>query len=149
VTSEQWSLTENWLMKHKVLAYITREQSGRRRLLVFTHRDHPEAGVQVPAGTVEPGETVEAALFREVREEAGLADLRLARKLAEQEDIAWGQIRHVFHLIAPGDAPDSWLHLVNGHGEDSGMAFEYYWADLSTDLYLAGDQGRWLSLLRL
>ncbi|HLE30393.1 MAG TPA: NUDIX domain-containing protein, partial [Anaerolineales bacterium] len=59
-------------MKHKVLAYITRRRNGRTQLLVFTHRDFPEAGVQVPAGTVEPDEPVEAALFREVHEESGL-----------------------------------------------------------------------------
>ena len=33
---------------HKVFAYITH----RDRLLVFRHTDFPEAGIQVPAGTV-------------------------------------------------------------------------------------------------
>ena len=70
-------------MKHKVLAYITRERDGRRELLTFTHRDHPEAGVQVPAGTVEPGQAIEAALFREIREESGLTNLQLVHKLLE------------------------------------------------------------------
>jgi NADH pyrophosphatase NudC (nudix superfamily) len=60
-------------MKNKVLAYITRHQNGLKQLLVFEHRDFPEAGVQVPPGTVEPGEPVESALFREVYEESGLA----------------------------------------------------------------------------
>ena len=40
--------------------------------MVFTHRDIPEAGVQVPAGTVEEGETLDAAVLREVHEETGL-----------------------------------------------------------------------------
>ena len=52
----------------KVVAYITRGDE----LLVFTHRDSPEAGVQVPAGTVEEGETLDAAVLREVHEETGL-----------------------------------------------------------------------------
>ena len=72
-------------MRHKVLAYITREQGGVRQVLVFDHQDQPEAGLQVPAGTVEPGELIEPALWREIEEEAGLRPsvLRLVRKLAE------------------------------------------------------------------
>ena len=40
--------------------------------------DAPEAGIQVPAGTVEADETPAAAALREAREETGLGDLRLA-----------------------------------------------------------------------
>jgi 8-oxo-dGTP pyrophosphatase MutT (NUDIX family) len=134
-------------MKYKVLAYITRERDGRRELLAFTHRDYPEVGVQVPAGTVEPGEAIEAALLREIREESGLTNLRLARKLAEQEETEWGQIRHVFHLIAPNGTPDRWTHVVHGKGEDAGMVFEYGWIDLSRGVELAGEQRKWLDLL--
>ena len=36
----------------KAFAYITRDDE----LLVFRHVDSPEAGIQVPAGTIEPGE---------------------------------------------------------------------------------------------
>ena len=134
-------------MKHKVLAYITRERDGCRELLVFTHRDYPEAGVQVPAGTVEPGEAIEAALFREIREESGLTNLQLARKLAEHRETEWGQIRHVFHLIAPNGTPDRWTHIVHGQGEDAGMAFEYRLVDLSERVELAGAQHKWLGRL--
>ena len=134
-------------MKHKVLAYITRERDGCRELLVFTHRDYPEAGVQVPAGTVEPGEAIEAALFREIREESGLTNLQLARKLAEHEETEWGQIRHVFHLIAPNGTPDRWTYIVHGKGEDAGMVFEYCWLDLSERVEWAGAQHHWLDLL--
>lgn len=88
-------------MKHKVLACMTRPRNGQTQLLVSDHREYPEAGTQIPAGTVENGEPVEAALFREVHEESGLANMRLARKLAEYESREWGAIRHVFHLTAP------------------------------------------------
>ena len=135
-------------MKHKVLAYITRQRDGARQLLVFKHRDHPEAGVQVPAGTVELEEPIETALFREVHEEAGLDNLRLVRKLAERLEEDWNQVRHVFHLSAPDDTPDHWTHIVHGQGEDSGMVFEYYWLDLTLDIELAGDQHRWLPGLK-
>ena len=61
----------------KVVAYNTRGDE----LLVFTHREFPEAGVQVPAGTVEEGETLDAAVLREVHEETGLPPTAV-RKMA-------------------------------------------------------------------
>jgi ADP-ribose pyrophosphatase YjhB (NUDIX family) len=134
-------------MRHKILAYITRHHKGQQQLLVFTHRDDPEAGVQVPAGTVEPGEPIEAALFREVHEESGLAEVELVRKLAEHEEVEWGNIRHVFHLVAPNGAPDRWTHVVDGKGEDAGMAFEYFWVELGSRVALAGAQHKWLGLI--
>ena len=46
-------MTGDIIVKRKVFAYITH----RCHLLVFWHVDVPEAGIQVPAGTVEPGES--------------------------------------------------------------------------------------------
>lgn len=134
-------------MPHKVLAYITREHAGGRQVLVFDHRDQPEAGLQVPAGTVEPGEASVSALWREIEEEAGLrpSDLRLVRKLAEHPEPAWGNIRHIFHLEARGVLPDTWRQTVGGTGEDRGFTFVYRWAGL--DVILSGDQHRWLAQL--
>ena len=40
-------------IKRKVLAYITKGQEPNLELLVFEHKDFPEAGLQVPAGTIE------------------------------------------------------------------------------------------------
>lgn len=53
----------------KVTAFIVRENSGIKELLVFKH---PTAGTQIPAGTVERGETIEVAVKREAYEETGL-----------------------------------------------------------------------------
>ncbi|GAA3288617.1 NUDIX domain-containing protein [Arthrobacter citreus] len=54
----------------KVVCYVVQ----REHLLVFTHLDVPldVTGVQVPAGTVRPGEDPAAAAVREVLEETGM-----------------------------------------------------------------------------
>src|SRR5688572_29906730 len=79
---------------HKVLAYITRPAAdGRLQLLVFTQpawQDGQEdPGVQVPAGTVDPGETPELAVLREAFEEAGLSGLAIRVKLGELYQEEW------------------------------------------------------------
>jgi len=136
-------------VKHKALAYITRAQDGHTQLLVFEHRDYPEAGVQVPAGTLDEGETPDLTLFREVQEEAGLrpAQLRLIRKLAEDESPEWQIVRHVFHLTAVEGLPDRWTHIVQSDAGDNGLVFEYDWIDLPAKIELAGAQDNWLHLM--
>ena len=62
----------------KVTAFITREASEGRQLLVFTH---PNAGVQLPAGTMEAGETPEIAMLREVQEETTLTAVEIVARL--------------------------------------------------------------------
>ena len=64
----------------KVFAYITHQN----RLLVFRHTDFPQAGIQVPAGTVKTNEDLEAAVLREAQEETGLHDLAIKTYLGEQ-----------------------------------------------------------------
>jgi 8-oxo-dGTP pyrophosphatase MutT (NUDIX family) len=57
---------------YKVTALITRSRPQGREILVF---EHPHGGVQLPAGTVEPGEDTAAAAEREATEETALTDL--------------------------------------------------------------------------
>ena len=122
------------VQSEKVVAYITH----RRRLLVFAHRDFPDAGIQVPAGTVEPGEAGEVAVLREAREESGLDDLALVRYLGEQwldmtpdarDEVAH---RRFYHLRCLSGPPEAWL-AVEEHpsgGETEPIYFACYWASL-------------------
>lgn len=53
----------------KVTLFITRIREEKAELLLFKH---PNAGIQIPAGTVEIGETPLQAALREAKEETGL-----------------------------------------------------------------------------
>ena len=140
---------------HKVVAYIVREKSGRRELLTFTHRDFPEAGIQVPAGTVEDGEEIEAGLRREVVEETGLHDFDIVREVATYNWVhpVTGNIheRHVFLIAAPTSTPDEWEWVETDGGKKpklEGYVFRYGWADLANEIDLAGDLGDYLHAIR-
>ena len=145
----------------KAHAYVTRGDE----LLVFTHRDHPRAGTQVPGGGVAANEAPEAAVLRELREESGLTAVRIERLLEVYEreraprrtmpgtaDDPVGeedQRRHAFHLTLTGDVPDSWDHTVHGGGEDNGLVFRYAWLPLDeAEARLWPIQARVVPLLR-
>ncbi|PFN28423.1 NUDIX hydrolase [Bacillus cereus] len=139
------------LYKKKVHAYITREKEGIMQLLVFKHRDIPEAGVQVPGGTVDEGETLEAAVLREIQEESGLRHLCIERLLADYiihvKEKKEYQKRHFFHVTLPTDVKDTWQHIVSAGEEDQGLVFCYEWLDIAKCPELAGKQGEFLHLL--
>ncbi|HUP26956.1 MAG TPA: NUDIX domain-containing protein [Chloroflexia bacterium] len=139
----------------KVLAYITRRADDRRELLVFTHRDFPGAGLQVPAGTVKDGEDVKKALLREVAEETGLTSFAEVNELGTYDypHPVSGNVheRHVFHLEATSDLLETWEWLETGGGEmpeEEGIVFVFRWANLREDIQLAGGQGDFLHLLQ-
>jgi 8-oxo-dGTP pyrophosphatase MutT (NUDIX family) len=70
------------LVVEKVTAFISRSSSAGTELLLL---EHPYAGIQIPAGTVEPGEEPADAALREAAEETGLEKLSIARYLGERE----------------------------------------------------------------
>jgi 8-oxo-dGTP pyrophosphatase MutT (NUDIX family) len=72
-------------MLEKVTAFVIRRGPAGMELLLL---EHPHAGIQFPAGTVEPGETPEQAARREAVEETGLADLRLLRLCGARQEQA-------------------------------------------------------------
>lgn len=126
----------------KVVAYIVRGQE----ILVFEHdAQFSDAGIQVPAGTVDAGEEIAAAALREAQEECGLKDLRILRKA--QEYILFRNThkqfnrRHVF-VMETRDERGSWTHQVAGRGSDQGMNFHYRWMPIAeAEACLAGSLG--------
>lgn len=135
----------------KAVAYITKEE----RLLVFRHVD-VDAGIQVPAGTLEPGESPGDGVLREAEEETGLRGLIVRRFLGTRDyDMsAYGAAethrRHYFHLECTGDAPEVWRHVERdpSGGQEAGIEFELYWIKLPDDVpELAAGQGDYLAEL--
>ncbi len=110
--------------REKALVYVTR---GVEELLVLEHSEEfPDAGVQVPAGGVEPDEDPARTAERELCEETGLRVTDPAVHLVSHywtTDDAPSRIRHYYWLTAPLDTPDSWLHVVSAGEEDVGMLF--------------------------
>jgi 8-oxo-dGTP diphosphatase len=120
------------VIKQKVFAYITHGD----RLLVFSHPYEPEAGIQVPAGTVEHGENPDTAVMREAYEETGLTGLRLVQFLGEQmldrSDVGLDEVHHrrFYHLQCGDDPPERWRHEERdpSDGTPGPIIFELFWA---------------------
>jgi 8-oxo-dGTP pyrophosphatase MutT (NUDIX family) len=111
------------LLRKRVVVYVEREDG----LLVFDHRDHPEAGTQVPAGGVEQDEALVEAAIREVREETGVQLDTEPTLLGTHEHLdGLGQpaLSHFFQADAPKGLPRCWQHVVSGDGDDAALVFE-------------------------
>lgn len=114
----------------KVVAYITQGTY----LLVFRHV-HAEAGIQVPAGTLELGETPAAGVLREAREETGLHHLAICRFLGMREydmsSLGRAEIhrRYYYHLTCQDETPPQWRHseAYPSEGLAPQIEFELFW----------------------
>lgn len=99
----------------KVTVFITWGEPGDEALLLFRH---PYAGIQIPAGTVEVGETPAAAALREAREESGLRDLVVERYLGTATEALTGNEARVVAptpVYARADVDSfAWAHLPRG-----------------------------------
>jgi 8-oxo-dGTP diphosphatase len=138
--------------KRKVYAYIVQEHE----LVVVEHPDFPEAGIQVPGGTVEEGENLDTAVLREAFEETGLQGLAIAHYLGKHErDMRdYGkdeyQERHFYHLSCTSVIPQRWQHFERypSEGTEQLIRFELYRIPIGTVPELIADMGICLDTLR-
>ena len=137
-------------MRNRVFIYITRGAE----LLVLDYADCSYLEPQIPGGTIEPGESLEAATIREAEEETGLTDLRVISFLGsfEKDLRAIGRDEVIqawfFHLEAGGSAPERWKHTeVDAHDGSDPIAFELYWVPVEAIPKLGGIDGAMLPKL--
>jgi 8-oxo-dGTP diphosphatase len=139
-------------IKYKAFAYITSDHY----LLLFRHPYVREAGIQVPAGTIEANETPQEAVLREAFEETGLPHLTVQRFLGEQKrnmmDFGLEEIHHryFYHLLYPGNRMPIWRHEEQFPSDSSSLAivFEFFWATLPHNIPpLIADHDKMLSKL--
>ncbi|MFP7478600.1 NUDIX hydrolase [Terribacillus saccharophilus] len=139
-------------MVEKVLAYILSSRNSTYQMLVHEHKDIPEAGLQIPGGTVDQGEDLAAALHREILEESGLLDLPSGELVASapflHPDKQEHQLRHFYLIQTRQQLPDTWEHQVFGSGADNGLVFRYKWYDITSIPPLAASQDQFLHLIR-
>jgi 8-oxo-dGTP pyrophosphatase MutT (NUDIX family) len=130
----------------KVTAFVTRLSPHGHEILLF---EHPTAGIQLPAGTVEADEPHADAAAREAREETGLIDLPAGRFLDAVTDplpdpyyivatttrvyarpdttsFDWASIRRGMPVICNRRGPDFCHITFIEHNEDDEPAYVSY-----------------------
>jgi 8-oxo-dGTP pyrophosphatase MutT (NUDIX family)/predicted DNA-binding protein (MmcQ/YjbR family) len=113
----------------KSIGYVTRG----RRVLFFRATETPEAGAELPGGTLEPDEDPNQGLLREIYEETGLSRFAPPRLLGvvtfDPGDGEEVHLRHFFHLRLLSEAPASWSRVVEeGNGT---FTFNFFWAPVT------------------
>lgn len=102
-------------MIHKVTVFITRATPTGCDLLLI---EHPYAGIQLPAGTVEAGESPRAAARREAAEETGLTAFIHWKSLGFQDERLPQNQRVVNEATAlyarPARSSFDWARLPRG-----------------------------------
>lgn len=120
-------------VKYKAYIYLT----CGSRLLVFEEADDPQIGLQVPGGTLDPGESFLHGARREFREETGL-ELPLALDHLIDQDVLFDNRagrdlhrRRLFHARTPTIERQEWEHfeMTPSAGGDP-IRFRLFWIDL-------------------
>ena len=96
------------------------------------------AGIQAPAGTLEPGESPDDGVVREARLLPGLDSLKIRRFLGSRDyDMSsYGRAelhrRYYYHFECTDDAPSVWRHFETDPrgGPSQRIEFELYWVML-------------------
>jgi 8-oxo-dGTP pyrophosphatase MutT (NUDIX family) len=155
--AEVWGLRGAFvhaLVRERVVAYVTRQGPAGLDLLTIEQGDI-EGDVQVPAGRLDPGESPEDGLAREVEEETGITGVSVVRRLADADEFerlhgpgASAHRSHAFHAEVAADGPDEWEHRIGGSGADAGFVYLCRWVRLDECPPLWGDADPLVEKLR-
>ena len=102
-------------MLEKVTGFVIRKLATGQELLIL---QHPFAGFQLPAGTVNPGETPKHAILREVAEESGIKNALVKADLGYQDTILPPNQAVLIHPTKVFSRPDpssfDWIQVSPG-----------------------------------
>jgi 8-oxo-dGTP pyrophosphatase MutT (NUDIX family) len=121
---------------HKLCACLVREGSAGPELLVF---DHPQAGTQIPKGTLEEGESHREGVLRELAEETGVRDVEIVRSVGtwRRRPVVEGRPElhtwEVFELRPTAPLADEWIHPCEGSEAERGLMLRCHW--IALDLF--------------
>jgi 8-oxo-dGTP pyrophosphatase MutT (NUDIX family) len=109
------------MVANKVCPVVLRTVGTTVQVLVF---EHPRAGCQLVKGTIEAGESVDAAALRELAEESGIDSAAVSRHLGVWpsgfDDQVWAFVR-----CEPAQPlRESWVHHA---ADDGGHVLRFYW----------------------
>ncbi|MDM0046451.1 NUDIX domain-containing protein [Variovorax dokdonensis] len=112
------------------------------RLLVFFHPG--DGNMQLPKGTVEPGESPEAAVRRELLEESGidytgpLEPLGILERQCpagvEGNKASHPQLWHLYLMRIEHELPNAFEHIAEGSPEEDGLVFRFRWLATGDEL---------------
>jgi 8-oxo-dGTP pyrophosphatase MutT (NUDIX family) len=129
-------------MVQKVQAFIYRKALPVSELLVFWS-DVTQC-YQLVRGTLEANEEPEAAVLREIKEEAGLTNLFIEGKLGEKtlrirggpkrEGPFEDQVHHGFLIRPVSEVKDRWTHIAQDCDAERGLAFHFSWLPIDENL---------------
>lgn len=113
----------------KVLAVVLRESD--KKVLVHSMNLERYPWLRLPGGGVEGDESFEAAVRRELLEEAGIEGVEFGRKITTLRYISLmdgrPRERHCFLVRPTTSLPDAWDHTVTGDGDDADYTFSHFW----------------------
>jgi 8-oxo-dGTP pyrophosphatase MutT (NUDIX family) len=108
---------DNNMTRIRATSYVTRTTPAGPQLLVFDYPAHPDAGIHLPGGGVEPGERPDTAAIREAFEETGITGpLELHGVVGVQQgtyNTGDPYISIYFHLTTT-EIRDTWTHVMIG-----------------------------------
>ncbi|MEG0416724.1 MAG: NUDIX domain-containing protein [Erysipelothrix sp.] len=132
----------------KAYGYVTRNIEETTQVLVFQH-SNPEAGIQIPKGTVKPNEDTYNAVRREIEEETGLSNFDVVDLIAEDFWEYDDGIIHnrFFYKITVLNAPDKWDYQPTGGGDEEGLTFHFFWISSIDEVELVRGHGDYLKLV--
>jgi 8-oxo-dGTP pyrophosphatase MutT (NUDIX family) len=96
-----------------------------RLILAF---EHPQAGLQLVKGGIEPGENAPDAALRELEEESGIVDTAIARDLGTWNSEHNGHVWSLQLCTFSPRLPETWTHYC---ADDGGHDLRFFWHDLT------------------